>query len=123
MSKSLPSRPNLEQLKNQAKELLHQVHSGESASLKRITVAYPIASPGKDFKLHDAQLVIAREYGFASWPKLKAEVELREKSFNERADLLVKCMTENQVTRARQLLKNEPELARANFYAACAAAE
>ena len=34
--------------------------------------AYPA-----DFPLHDALWIIAREYGFASWPKLKAAIEVK----------------------------------------------
>ena len=51
----LPSRPNLEQLKRQAKELQH------SAGVA----------------LHEAQTMLARQYGFASWNKLRDEVEAR----------------------------------------------
>src|SRR5690349_19853206 len=119
MSKSLPSRPSLENLKKQAKELLRNTQQAHRIMVNRYGGPLPGQPSRPSFKLHDAQLAIAREYGFASWPKLKAEVELREKNFGERADLFVKCMTENQVTRARQLLEKEPELARANFYAAC----
>ena len=60
MSRHLPSRPNLDHLRNQAKDLLGDI-------LK--------SNPG--WKLADAQHAIAREYGFASWPKLKSHVESR----------------------------------------------
>ena len=52
--KSLPERPNLRHLKDQAKDLLE---TGQASSLT------------------DAQFKIARLYGFASWPKLKAHVD------------------------------------------------
>jgi hypothetical protein len=58
MSRALPAHANLDHLKNQAKDLLRE--------LRR-------RNPGS--KLADAQHAIAREYGFASWPKLKAHVE------------------------------------------------
>lgn len=58
MSRNLPSHPNLDHLKKQAKDLLHDLKQGNPA-----------------LKLADAQHAIAREYGFASWPKLKAFVE------------------------------------------------
>ena len=58
MYRNLPPHPNLEHLKKQAKTLLHELQQGNPA-----------------LKLADAQLAIAREYGFASWPKLKAHVE------------------------------------------------
>jgi len=58
MSRHLPPQPNLEHLKKQAKDLLHDMQERDPAS-----------------KLADAQHAIAREYGFLSWPKLKAHVE------------------------------------------------
>ena len=58
MSRHLPPRPNLDHLKKQAKDLLRHVQ-------KR----------NPQWKLADALHAIAREYGFASWPKLKAHVD------------------------------------------------
>lgn len=82
MSKSFPVRPSLEQLKKQAKELLKSHKSGDPDGLRRIQEKHPDwgncsaeeLRAGR-FSLGDAQLVIAREYGCASWPKLKAQVE------------------------------------------------
>jgi len=61
MSRELPEKPNLEHLKKQAKDLLRQLQPDNPAA----------ESP----KLADAQHLIAREYGFASWAKLKEHVE------------------------------------------------
>jgi hypothetical protein len=58
MSRELPARPNLEFLKKQAKELLRELQQSKP-----------------DTRLSDAQHVLAREYGFASWPALHARVE------------------------------------------------
>jgi hypothetical protein len=58
MSRQLPSRPNLDHLRKQAKDLLDDIQK---------------ANPG--WKLADAQHAIARGYGFASWPRLKSHVE------------------------------------------------
>lgn len=82
MSKSFPVRPSLEQLKKQAKELLKSHQSGDPDGLRRIQQNHPDWSQrpieelrAASFKLADAQLVIAREYDCASWPKLKTQVE------------------------------------------------
>jgi hypothetical protein len=82
MSKSFPVRPSLEQLKKQAKELLKSHKSGEPDGIRRIQENHPDwCKRSKEelrtirFSLGDALLVIAREYGYASWPKLKAQVE------------------------------------------------
>lgn len=58
MSRQLPARPNLDHLKHQAKDLL--------GDLTR-------TNPGA--KLADALHALARDYGFATWPALKAHVE------------------------------------------------
>jgi hypothetical protein len=82
MSKSFPVRPSLEQLKKQAKDLLKSHKSGNPDGIRRIQENHPdwgnrseLELRATRFTLGDAQLVIAREYGCASWPKLKAQVE------------------------------------------------
>lgn len=67
----LPGRPNLDQLRRQARELLRAAADGEPAALARIRAVPERVS------LSAAQLAVAREYGFASWPALHAEVERR----------------------------------------------
>ncbi len=67
----LPGRPNLDQLRRQARELLRAAVDGEPAALTRIRAFSPRVS------LSAAQLTLAREYGFASWPALHAAVESR----------------------------------------------
>lgn len=70
MSRSLPRRPDLDQLRRQAKELRDAARAGDAAALNRFASHVsddPVA-------LSSAQLVIAREHGFASWAKLKAAV-------------------------------------------------
>ena len=78
-SRSLPTRtlrehPNLDQLKRQARELLGAFRAGESDAIAEASRHYRGADP-TTFALQDAQLVIARAYGFDSWPKLKAYVD------------------------------------------------
>jgi hypothetical protein len=68
----LPARPDLEQLRHQAKDLLREATRGDAEALARIhAVSHRVI-------LASAQLAIARDYGFESWPKLKREVERRE---------------------------------------------
>lgn len=79
MKQKLPTRrlrehPNLEQLRRQAKELLSGFMKGDAAVAAEINAHYDTADT-TTFALHDAQLVIARSYGFDSWPKLKAYVD------------------------------------------------
>ncbi len=73
MSKQLPERPHWGQLKKQAKTLLHDAQAGDPAAVARIGKT---ANPAH-FALHDAQRAIARDYGYASWSKLKTDVAAR----------------------------------------------
>src|ERR1044071_5581649 len=83
----LPDRPNLRHLKNQAKDLLK---AGAAESLS------------------DAQFQIARVYGFASWPKLKAHVE----SFEEIGQLK-QAIDTNDIARVQTMMTRNPALHRA----------
>jgi hypothetical protein len=81
MSKQLPVRPSLEHLKAQAKDLLVALERGDAAAFARVSRSLPAAHGAAEEKirrlglaLHDAQSVVAREYGFSSWAELKAEV-------------------------------------------------
>ncbi|HVY70186.1 MAG TPA: hypothetical protein VHH73_09680, partial [Verrucomicrobiae bacterium] len=77
--KSLPSSPSLDHLKYQAKDLLASFHAGNPEALARVREFHPKhagqGQPPPKFALGDAQWVIAREYGFESWPKLKLHLE------------------------------------------------
>jgi len=86
-SRSLPDRPSLQHLKNQAKDLLK---AGDAASLS------------------EAQLRIARLYGFASWPKLKAHVNALEE-----IGQLKQAIDTNDFDRVKTLMSGNPELHRA----------
>jgi len=72
MSAHLPATANLEHLRKQAKALLRDHRAGLATAVDRMH-AHP--SPSPQPKLADAQLVLAREYGFPSWPRLRAYVE------------------------------------------------
>jgi ankyrin repeat protein len=73
-TRSLREHPHLDQLRRQAKELLEAFRSGDGDAVTEVHAHYHDADPGA-FALHDAQLVLARAYGFDSWPKLKAYAE------------------------------------------------
>src|SRR6476646_1859383 len=80
----LPDRPNLRHLKDQAKDLLK---SGEAKSIT------------------DAQFQIARLYGFASWPKLKAHVE-----FFKKTGQLKHAIDTNDIVRVKTIMTRNPAL-------------
>ncbi len=80
--RDLPQNPSLEHLKYQAKDLLKGHAAREAAAAQRIREFHPRMTKLSDdeifrshFRLSDAQLAIAREYGFASWARLKRRIE------------------------------------------------
>jgi ankyrin repeat protein len=73
-ARTLPPHPDLAQLRRQAKELRHAFAAGDEAAAALVHAQYRDANP-TTFRLHDAQLALARSYGFESWPKLKAHVD------------------------------------------------
>ncbi len=81
--RELPARPILEPYKKQAKDLVKNHDTGVPDAIKRIGRHHPrlhrLATSdiqGAPFKLSDAQLVIAREHGFESWPKFAKHIEM-----------------------------------------------
>jgi Ankyrin repeats (3 copies) len=83
----LPDRPNLRHLKDQAKDLLQAGHAQS---------------------LTDAQFQIARMYGFASWPKLKAHIDSLEE-----VGQLKQAIDTNNIERVKLLMSRNPALHRA----------
>lgn len=82
VSRGLPDRPHLDVPRRQARELLDEWRKGDPDALERIRRRHPRFARGEDpsiaarpFRLSDAQLVIAREYGFAHWAALKLRIE------------------------------------------------
>jgi hypothetical protein len=67
----LPDRPDLDQLRHQARELLRAANNGEPSAVARVRAV------SDQVTLSAAQLAVARGYGCRSWPALKAEVERR----------------------------------------------
>ena len=113
----LPERANLEQLKKQAKSLLAAARSQEPSAIQRFEAVLIGRSLKPDaIVLHDAQFVLAREYGFKSWTALKQEVEERSLSFAAAVDEFVRCATGSAPERAMRLLARHAGIANANLY-------
>lgn len=74
MALSLPANPDLGHLRRDARRLQRAVRSGESWAIGRVARHHPEGAPDdpSGFALADAQLVVARRLGFASWPRLRA---------------------------------------------------
>lgn len=72
----LPVRPDLDQIKRQAKELLRAARDGDRAARSLIATFHPRPPAFEGLKLADAQLALARSYEAASWPRLVQACEL-----------------------------------------------
>ena len=101
----LPERPDLEQLKRQAKDLVRAARDHDPAALSRFRSlpAYAKASDDAlaraELALHDAQSVIAREYGFDSWNRLRERVEELSLDVSAAADAIVEAATDGRADR------------------------
>lgn len=94
----LPVRPNLDQLKHQAKELLENIRRGDPAALAELNRHHPKPVPPSEAKLADAQLALARAYQASSWPRL---VE---------ACKLVDAIWRDDVGAVREIVMKNPKL-------------
>lgn len=99
----LPEQPNLEQLRKQAKYLLQGYRSGNPAAIAEI-VQFERTPNAAGFALSDAQRVIARSYGFASWPKLKAFVD------GANIARFAEAVKSGDIPQVRTMLTGRPEL-------------
>ena len=109
ISNSLPARPSLESLRKQAKKLARDIAAGDAAAVARVRSHLPNVDP--PLTQRNAQLVIAREYGYAGWQDLTAEVTKRLGKGLERAVAQARrIIHDNDVERLRQLLAESPAL-------------
>lgn len=148
--RGLPGNANLEQLKNGAKSFQRAVRAGDAGAAEVVREFHPRladAQPGSPeltaFTRADAQLVVARSFGFPSWPRLKAYLATvatyaraphaqavggpiaDERSLADEF-LRLACLNYGEDdparrVRAEELLHAHPELASASIYTAAAA--
>jgi len=108
-SQSLPARPSLESLRKQAKKLARDIAAGDAAAIARARVQLPHA--GLPITQRAAQLVIAREYGYAGWQDLTAEVSKRlGKGLEWAVTQARRVIHDNDVALLQQLLAEYPAL-------------
>ena len=108
-SKSLPARPSLESLRKQAKKLARDIAAGDAGAIARARAHLP--SVDLPLTQRNAQLVIAREYGYAGWQDLTAEVSKRlGKGLEWAVAQARRIIHDNDVERLKQLLAEYPAL-------------
>jgi hypothetical protein len=103
----LPDRPNLEMQQKRAKELLRAAWAGDADAFARIGALHPDPPPADTLKLADAQLVVARGYGFDSWAAMKQKIESLTQT---PVAQFVSALHAEDVERVRALLERHAEV-------------
>ncbi len=106
---TLPARPDLNHLRRQARDLLRAAHAGDTAAADRISAV------SGTLNLAAAQLAVAREYGFASWARLKAAVVERDRDLAQLAEQFCQVSVRDWTGKAVAMLAETPELAGYSF--------
>jgi hypothetical protein len=108
-SKSLPARPSLDSLRKQARKLARDIAAGDMRAIARAAAQVPeIELP---LTLRNAQLVIAREYGYAGWQDLIAEVNRRVgRGVEWAAAQARRIIHDNDIETLKELLAEYPAL-------------
>jgi hypothetical protein len=133
----LPENPSLEHLRRQARTLLRQFRAADPGALALLLHHHP--HPHEPLRLADAQLVVARSYGFPSWPALRHHLDVVGRLARsphtvaprpDPADELLRlaCVRYGGDSRADQaravaLLAERPELSAASIHTAAAAGD
>ncbi|HET9664076.1 MAG TPA: ankyrin repeat domain-containing protein, partial [Burkholderiales bacterium] len=102
-TRAMRENPDLDQLKRQARELLEAYRASSADAVAEVSAYHRTATP-ETFALHDAQFVLARSYGFESWPKLKAAVD------GVTAGKLHEAVERGDLKTSRELLTRRPEI-------------
>ncbi|WP_020145094.1 ankyrin repeat domain-containing protein [Terracoccus sp. 273MFTsu3.1] len=151
MALSLPANPDLEHLRREARRLQRAVRSGEPRAIVLVSRLHPEGAPGDPttFALSDAQLVVARSLGFASWPRLRTYLAAAAGLSRDPAALdpvleasagvdaaesasvtvALACLTYTERdeperwSRAAQLLADDPDLVHRDVFVAAAAGD
>jgi len=121
-ARALPDRPNLEHYRKQAKDLVKRHRLDDPEAIRRIREHHPRFRKAADADIHrapfalaDAQLTIAREHAFESWPKFAKHIEAiaRASSPASRFESAVDAIVTGDLARLESLLREHPELVRA----------
>jgi hypothetical protein len=108
-SKSLPSRSSFASIRKQAKKLIREVAANDPAAVARVHAQLPAAT--LPVSLRDAQLVLAREYGFAGWQDLRAAVLRQEgKGMEWAAGEAERAIHDNSLEQLREIIHEYPGL-------------
>ncbi len=116
--RTLPRSPDLDHLRDEAKALKKQCAAGDSQAAA--FVQFHRGEARKPVQLADAQLAIARAYGFKSWTRLKAHVEAQAHTPAQRGELLLKTLFTDNLPLLEELYERRDILPSRDFFLAAA---
>ncbi len=104
-----------------AQALVDAYRAGDSAARRRFAAHHPRFARGAgEPTAADARLAVAREAGYANWPKLAVDLGAAAVAPEKRADAFLECAWEwGDWERSQALLRLQPAMAEANLYTAC----
>jgi ankyrin repeat protein len=103
----LPPNPNLDKQRKLAKALARDYWRGRPEAIERVRALHPTPPTADAFALSDAQLVVARGYGFAGWAHMKHKIDSLTKS---PAELFVAAVETGDIDQVRRLLQSHRDL-------------
>jgi len=111
----LPEAPSLENVKHQARSLHKALIAGDASATARLAAHHPGYRPtakvdSTRVTLADAQHIVAREYGFESWPKLKAHVTATATLSADAVERFKEAVNAGDATRVGRILRQNPAL-------------
>ncbi len=109
-ARHLPVRPNLDQLRHQAKDLLRAIRASEPDAIADVIAYHPETIDPASARLADAQLVLARSYQAPSWPRLAQACELIDAIWRDDVDAVKELVTKNP-----RLIHEEALIRRGNW--------
>ncbi len=115
-TRALPERADLDHLKHEAKALHKAFHEARADAVARVR---GLLGERRTLKLTDAQRVVAREYGFPTWAKLRSHVQLM-RGLAAAVTAFADAVQGEDAARARDILETEPRLASESVHVAAA---
>jgi hypothetical protein len=105
--RTLPARPDLDQQKKLAKELLRDYRADDREAVARMRAELPDKA---ELSLADAQFVLAREYGFSSWRELKHRIERQRAAQRPPIERFKRAVRDGDAATIRALLEQHDEV-------------
>ena len=108
MNRRLPSHPDIEYYRKQAKTLLKAFRAREESAVLRIGKKIN----GSEVRLANAQGTAAHEAGFSSWAALKTAIEEKADTAKEKTQIIAASISDTGISSRKQRYENDPNVQR-----------